>query len=378
MRFQTSTSFYRGSVRDTHMKTNSHAYPSLDALRGIAAISVMIIHCNLRAGGMTLLPGATMAVDFFFVLSGFVIGHAYEARLLAGQRVLDFMTLRLIRLYPLYFLGMTLPLLTILWQVLMNDAPFRRSLVAISYFLGILFLPTPTIVSPVSFRLFPLNSPAWSLSLEILINLAYAIFCLKLSTRRLGWICAAGCVGLTVACFYFGTLDIGWNWHQYLGGIARVVWSFSMGILLHRLYRPYRLSPRWLVLLIAIMIGLFAYRDQIAWLQLVSVIVVFPAIVWVGASIQLGGFAEKAATWLGAISYALYITHVPILELIVYTYKVLGIDPKSLPHHLPTIVLWSVITIGAAWVLDLIYDAPVRAAIARRLQVRVGIQPRPS
>jgi peptidoglycan/LPS O-acetylase OafA/YrhL len=230
----------------------------------------------------------------------------------------------------------------------------------------------------VSFRLFPLNSPAWSLSLEILINLAYAIFCLKLSTRRLGWICAAGCVGLTVACFYFGTLDIGWNWHQYLGGIARVVWSFSMGILLHRLYRPYRLSPRWLVLLIAIMIGLFAYRDQIAWLQLVSVIVVFPAIVWVGASIQLGGFAEKAATWLGAISYALYITHVPILELIVYTYKVLGIDPKSLPHHLPTIVLWSVITIGAAWVLDLIYDAPVRAAIARRLQVRVGIQPRPS
>src|SRR5580698_9043340 len=85
-----------------------HAFSALDGLRGVAAISIVVFHYSQNLG-WELLPNAYLAVDFFFMLSGFVLAHAYEARLRSGQAVAEFMQRRLIRLYPLYWLGTTLP-----------------------------------------------------------------------------------------------------------------------------------------------------------------------------------------------------------------------------------------------------------------------------
>ena len=58
-----------------------HQFATLDYLRGVAAFAVCILHFRGELGA-NLLPHACLAVDFFFVLSGFVLAHAYEQRLL--------------------------------------------------------------------------------------------------------------------------------------------------------------------------------------------------------------------------------------------------------------------------------------------------------
>jgi peptidoglycan/LPS O-acetylase OafA/YrhL len=67
-----------------------HLFSALDAMRGIAAVSVVFYHAGIHSG-LPLLPHAYLAVDLFFVLSGFVIAHAYEEKLHHGMTVGKFM-----------------------------------------------------------------------------------------------------------------------------------------------------------------------------------------------------------------------------------------------------------------------------------------------
>src|ERR1700722_3197255 len=133
-----------------------HGFSALDGLRGVAAISIVVFHYSQNLG-WELLPNAYLAVDFFFMLSGFVIAHAYEARLRSGQTVAEFMQRRLIRLYPLYWLGTTLPIILIAVAAWFGESHPAGTLTAASYFLGLLFLPTPSNLSVFGSRVFPLN-----------------------------------------------------------------------------------------------------------------------------------------------------------------------------------------------------------------------------
>src|SRR5438105_11499913 len=154
----------------------SRTFHGLDAMRGIAAIAVMLFHAS-SVFGPWMAPSGYLAVDLFFVMSGFVIAHSYEHRL-PELGVRNFMTIRLIRFLPFFYLGGLVGLIRLVLLSIAGRAD-AGPIASIAYFL---FLPAPP--SSVNGQaLSPLNSPGWSLLFEIYVNLAYAVLLPKLSTR---------------------------------------------------------------------------------------------------------------------------------------------------------------------------------------------------
>jgi peptidoglycan/LPS O-acetylase OafA/YrhL len=347
-----------------------HVFVTLDGLRGVAAITVVIFHYSIHLGH-PLLPNAYLAVDFFFALSGFVIAHAYERKLRAGQGFASFMRKRLVRLYPLYWIGITLPLALVWLQTALHLPHANRPLAIASYLFGLGFLPVPDALTSVKGSVFPLNDPAWSLSLEIAVNALYALGCARLTDRRLAALLAFAGLALAAAAFTYHGLAVGNDWPSYLGGWARVLWSFFAGIMLYRLYcrRQRGALPTWVAVpLVLAVVGLFAVGDTGPLFGLINAVVCFPLIIWIGARVDLAGAGARLASWFGLTSYALYITHLPILFLGLILAGVLQFDPTRSVG--PSLIVAVGGALGIAWLLDRIYDVPVRRLLSRRRDAR--------
>src|ERR1700683_2829054 len=147
--------------------TGETRYYVLDGMRGIAAIAVMIYHFSLDTGSVFLI-NADLAVDFFFILSGFVIAHSYGGRLRNGMNPLEYIGKRLIRLYPMFVLGILIgaPVLFLLERAGAANAPARFIVGSVLY--NLLFLPD--ISNFQNGELFPANPPAWSLFFEMIAS----------------------------------------------------------------------------------------------------------------------------------------------------------------------------------------------------------------
>jgi len=352
-----------------------HTFLVLDALRGVAAISVTVYHFM---GYMTSykdrgLPNADLAVDFFFILSGFVIAYAYEKRILAGQTVGRFMTRRLIRLYPLYWLGITLPMLALTAKNYVTTHALTLSIFPMPYLFGLFFLPTPPSLLPggeaadiTTTNIFPLNHPSWSLSLEIGINLVFVLLCRYMKTPRLIAFVAAGGVAFCAASWIYGSIDLGWSWPGYIGGWARVLWSFFMGFLLYRLYtlKKRRSISLWLGIFLAFfLLGDFACPDDSLAYELANCLFILPLIVWFGARANVWKPAHRVYAWLGRTSYAIYIIHMPLMPIFMLAAQHLKMDPYA---HIPlTVAVTTILSLAVAGVLDIIYDIPLRRYLTK-------------
>jgi peptidoglycan/LPS O-acetylase OafA/YrhL len=152
-------------------------------MRGVAALAVLVVH---DPGFLlpVVMPSAYLAVNFFFFLSGFIIAHAYEARLFAGLSWRQVMRDRIARLYPLYLLGIFVGFLSAAVALALGGGTLETlSGIVLAFFSGLTFLPLPTMhETPV---LFPLNSPGWSLFFEVVVNVIYALLLPWLTTWRL-------------------------------------------------------------------------------------------------------------------------------------------------------------------------------------------------
>jgi peptidoglycan/LPS O-acetylase OafA/YrhL len=314
-----------------------------------------------------MMPGTFLAVDFFFVLSGFIIAHAYHSRLEHGLGLAAFMRSRLVRLYPLYFIGITIPIFLFIITIFTdNDHQSSKSL-GVSYLLHLLFLPTPPPLMPTEGRVFPLDAVAWSLSLEIWINIVYACCCKWLSPTRLLGLISLSAVGLYWSAIHYDTLNIGYNWDTYLGGWFRVFSSFFAGVLLYSCYTRYRFPqvPPWCALVLGVsMVALFTCPENATRFSLISILILCPAIIWLGAHITVAGVSRSIAAWLGKISYAVYITHFVLFFMFKRLYTELGIDPIA--HLNANIGLCTAIAVLFAWLLDEVYDMPVRKWLNNR------------
>jgi peptidoglycan/LPS O-acetylase OafA/YrhL len=345
-----------------------HIYHALDALRGVAAISVVLLHFGHSLHCDTL-PHAYLAVDFFFVLSGFVVAHAYEAKLNRSMTPKAFMQRRFIRLYPLYVAGLILSVVTFVADVALGADHQKRSLEVAAFGLGLLFIPTPTALAPKGTwgNIFPTNGPAWSLSLEFWINAIYA-FCSKRLTRPI----LTTILLLSLGAVIGGTLlhddaNLGWNWETYLGGWARVFWSFFAGIAAYRIHRSTTLRPcrTWVgVFLGLLLVDIFSFGEPGVLADLLSIVVLFPAIVFVGARVRFHRLAIAVSGWLGATSYALYIVHRPIGDILVWLYKRWSF-PLEGETSVPSMILWIAVTVAVAYALDLA-DVRVRRFLTAR------------
>ena len=192
---------------------------ALDALRGVAALAVVCLHVS--SGSVP--HRGYLAVDIFFVLSGFVITHAYEARLLDGISLRRFTLLRAIRLYPLVQLGVLLSVaLSISLQVLDRGTPQHFD--SCKSYSAMLLLPYMTAASA---DMYLVLSPTWSLFNELVVNVIYAAVVRILSTRVLLLGSTALGIILIAATLSHGSVLFGPFKGTLLMGLVRT--SFSLG-----------------------------------------------------------------------------------------------------------------------------------------------------
>lgn len=203
----------------------------LDGMRGLAALAVLLRHVEFAAGlskkGAPLLPHAYLAVDFFYVLSGFVIALAYERKLMSSLPIGKFLLRRVIRLYPMAFVGACLGALSLGMHLLVSS-DFSVGQVLSASLSGFLVLPSDALM-PLNDQKFPANVPEWSLFFECLVNVAYAVIVRWLTTLRLLGICLLAAGALSISAVYTRDLDGGWSHSTFWLGFVRVGFGFFMG-----------------------------------------------------------------------------------------------------------------------------------------------------
>src|SRR5271170_416920 len=160
-----------------------HVLVTMDGVRGVAAICVMLGHFVVPLGvNHVLFASSYFAVDIFFCLSGFVICYSYEDRLDHGLSTIDFIKVRLIRLYPMYVLGLALGVCHLFSEYWLGRAKHTAETVILVISFGLLFLPWSGKFEnghdggQDETALFPLNMPSWSLFFELFVSVSYALF----------------------------------------------------------------------------------------------------------------------------------------------------------------------------------------------------------
>jgi peptidoglycan/LPS O-acetylase OafA/YrhL len=296
--------------------------------------------------GFQVAPSGGLAVDFFFLLSGFVIAHAYEGRLLQGMTLGAFLRVRLKRLYPVYALGLAIGVAVIVGLFVAGDPAFPLWQPVMALGAAIVFLPmVPSIYSAT--MLYPLNMPAWSLAVEMFVNLLYAAFVKSLSDAVLS---AVAIVALGTMLLVIGQSTIeGYLWPTIEHGYLRALFSFPLGILI---YRHRERLPRPLPLIVPLMAltGCLCLKVSPDWLgtyQMIFMVTLAPAIL-IAALGPVAGAGVTLSRYLGRTSYPIYALHFPALMLAGAGAKFFGIDERGVAVALVAVLLTT------CWWIDLL------------------------
>ncbi|WP_275426822.1 acyltransferase [Paraburkholderia sp. C35] len=335
-------------------------------MRGVAALVVLVFHL-VQQHTLTELPYAGLAVDFFYVLSGFVVAYAYERKILSDQmQPREFIEARIKRLYPLIFLSTSIGILTALLAVIFKDSISMLQLLKVSA-LGLLILPS--FIFPQWLTAYPLNMASWSLTFEAFVNLVYIAIVRKLSSRTLilmltlSWLAL---VGLVVHAHGIagGNNQPGWSL-----GFVRVMFPFFAGVALYR-FRP---QPKekpitGIVLLLVLPAILLLNVPHYAICSLIYVSIIFPAIVYAGSGITIAPEMNAFLSQLGLLSYPVYIMQGPILR----------IGEEFMRHMHSNTIMWLFsafefcAVIVVSWIASKYFDEPVQRLLRGQKRLRQG------
>ncbi len=369
------------------LDTKPH-YDLLDGLRGVAALLVLWYHVHegfAFASGSEVIGGLNhgdLAVDFFFMLSGFVIGYAYDDRWNGKMTLKSFFKRRLIRLHPMVVLGALFGVVAFCLQgsVKWDGTHVGISLVMIALLLNMFFIPATGTRFDVrgNGEMFPLNGPCWSLFFEYIGNIAYALIIRRLSTKVLTVLVVLLGIGLaafaTLNVSGYGSIGVGWSLTpiNFLGGSLRMLFPFTMGLLLSRKFKPTKIKGAfWIcsvILLALFIVPRINGLDPVCYngiYESFCIIVAFPIVVWLGASgITTDAASTRICKFMGDISFPLYIVHYPIM----YLFYAWLIDNKlyTLGETWPVSVGVCLLSIVVAYASLKLYDEPVRRWLSRK------------
>lgn len=367
---------YTMNIQNIYLSSKPH-YEILDGLRGVAAAMVVAFHLlEAHSGGNHLnqiINHGYLAVDFFFMLSGFVIGYAYDDRW-NRMSMGTFFKRRLIRLQPMVVMGSFVGAALFWFQ----KAPCYPAMEGVSVgalllvmLLGCTLLPLPLKWDIRGWmEMHPLNGPAWSLYYEYIGNILYALFIRKFSKTALTVFVAIAACFTVHRCLTAPVGDIvgGWalNWEQQYVGLVRLMYPFFGGLLLSRLgwlIRTRKHAFWWCSLMIIVVLSVPRIGGEDGyWMnglyEAFCIICIFPVIVSMGAGGRITGRRSAAVCkFLGDISYPVYITHYPL----VYIYTAWACNHQAtLTEGLPYILLTFVGAFTLAYVSLKFYDLPVR------------------
>lgn len=369
--------------------TSAPRYELLDGLRGVAALFVILYHfCEAFATSPTdqMFNHGYLAVDFFFVLSGFVIGYAYDGRWSRGMTPGRFMLRRVIRLQPMVVLSLLLGVIAYLIQgsVRWDGTPVTLPTLIVALVLGMFLIP---VIPGASYdvrgngEMFPLNGPSWSLFFEYIGSILYALVLHRLSDRWLklvvilsGAALAAWAVTDMSGAYHLG---VGWGMADWglVGGFLRLSFSFSIGLLMQRRFRPAKIRGAFWIcsaLIAVILVCPYVGGPDPSLLNgiydAVATIFLFPAIVWLGAcGTTSDAFSARLCETLGELSYPVYIVHYPVMYLF---YAWVWTNGLVYTQVWPVCCGLLVLILILAWVSLRFYDRPVRSRLSAWLASR--------
>lgn len=366
-------------------------YALLDGLRGVAALLVVWYHVfeGFQFAGnkpvIDFINHGYLAVDFFFILSGFVVGYAYDNRWGKTLTTGGFFRRRLIRLQPMVCMGALIGAVSFLLTGMerWDGSHATLGLTLLAFVCGCLMLPAlPGMPREVrgNGEMFPLNGPCWSLFFEYIGNIVYALVIRRLSTRLLSLLTVALCCALTWFAVTdqsgYGYIGVGWTVDSMnmLGGSLRMLCSFTAGVLLSRIFKPFNnvRGAFWISTAVLLALfhvpyinssyslgGIFGTLSLNGVFESVCIVAIFPLIVWLAAS---GKTTDAASTricrFLGDISYPLYIVHYPLM----YAFYRWLIKTEQYTLQETWYVALAVVagSIVLAWFCLKLYDVPVR------------------
>ena len=371
----------------TFIDTKKH-YPILDGLRGVAAVMVVMFHIletfSLGDHNKQIINHGYLAVDFFFVLSGFVIGYAYDDRW-PKMGLKEFFKRRLIRLQPMIIAGMLIGAITFYFQDCsifpgISQTPVWKMLLVM--LIGFTLFPVGRSLDVRGwYEMHPLNGPAWTLFYEYIANILYALFIRKFSNKVLSILAIIAGAALIHLALTNGQGDLigGWSLEpkQLWIGFTRLTYPFTAGLLLSRVIKPGHINKAFLWCSILLIISLSIPRiggHEELWMNglydALIVLIVFPIIVYLGASGTVLGPAVKINKFLGEISYPMYIIHYPFIYLFMAWVANNNINAAS-SDDIPTLIMVSIfLLIGIillAYAMVRLYDIPVRKWLMKRL-----------
>lgn len=364
-------------------------YDLLDGLRGVAALMVLLYHIFNDSKSFFVWPTPVnelfhsfLAVDFFFILSGFVMGYAYDKqwdRMSLG----GFIKRRLIRLHPMVVMGVLVGVIAFIVQ---GCVKWDGTAVPMQFVLWAMLLSLFLIPSPLSMdvrgntEMYPLNGSHWSLFFEYIGSLLYGLLLHRLSTKWLKvWVVLSI---ILLASYAFlqeaGGLLYGWSSEpiNMLGGLLRMLYAYPMGLLLARLFReqqPKTLQGHVflkssLALIVLLALPILGGKTVETIYQLFCVVVCFPAIIWYAARGQATGIRQQIISFLGRLSYPLYAIHFPVIYLQISVVQGMG-DVYATNAQPWTVVPFTfLISITLAILATLFYDEPIRRWLKKKLE----------
>lgn len=367
------------------IKSSKPHYEILDGLRGVAALLVVLFHVfEIHSHGdhsKQIINHGYLAVDFFFLLSGFVLGYAYDDRW--GKMTLkDFFKRRIIRLQPMIIIGSIIGALLFYFQDSpalgwggINEVPVWKMLLVM--LIGFTLIPVGKGLDIRGWNeMHPLNGPAWSLFFEYIANIVYALVLRRVSKIVLA-ILVVVAAGFTIHYTLTnpnGDIIGGWSIDdstQLKIGFIRLAFPFLAGLLLSRIgklrYTKNAFLSAALLLVVLLSVPRLGDADSL-WLnglyECFCLIIMFPFIIWLGAGGKVQGYkASKVCKFLGDISYPIYITHFPIAYVYMAWVTNNNLTLEQSWHYGLLVVIAAVAT---AYLAMRFYDLPIREWLRKK------------
>ena len=276
----------------------------LDGLRGIAALCVLWFHATgLFQADYASAGRGYLAVDFFFMLSGYVMARTYEHRFAAGYGAGSFLVARFRKLWPFMAVGALIGVPIVAIQL--SDPLETMKIAAANVFL---------VPSFGTSELYPVNIAAWSILAELFANLIHGLLLWRMPNRLLA-LFAVGLVPLACWIGYsFGGLAVGADTATTHLGFIRALLPYCIGVLLWRWWRDqptFRINPVWALaamplLVLAIPVGLTVpWAYDLAFALLVCPLLMAGGLAYTGSNAML--------RWIGGISFPIYAINLPLL-----------------------------------------------------------------
>ena len=372
-------------------------YEILDALRGVAAVIVLVYHLfEVLGSGITSFHGY-LAVDFFYILSGFVVGYAYDDRWKSaanpqGMTLWAFCKRRLIRLHPLVVFGTLIGVLLFYFGMSdelpqIREAHWPAILACIVF--ACIMIPTPQGIDVRGWQEFnSFNGNSWTLYYEYIANLLYAFVVRRFSKLVLGLFVAAAAlltIGMGLNFDFWGIMDArpdyqcytfigGWSLEpdQLMLGFTRLLYPFFAGLLMSRYLAGKDINGRdahgfvvSALMLAAVLLVPTLHGLTNGIYEICCILLVFPAVILLGARGRVSGKSKAFCKWLGDISFPLYITHYPIIFTLCMGWK--SNNPEATADQVLFVALCAfVLSIMVAWASLKLYDEPVRKWLTQK------------